>query len=106
MRGQLTVVIGGSGAIGSAICRHFANAGATCIVTYNNGEQAAKDLIANLPGKGHSVAHIPLDDSAAMEALADDVQAKHGRLATLAVVARLHYSTGCIIAIDGGRPLA
>ena len=26
--------------------------------------------------------------------------------AALAVVARLHCSTGCIIAIDGGRPLA
>jgi len=35
----------GSGAIGSAVCRHFAEAGATCIVTYNHGKKAAKDLL-------------------------------------------------------------
>jgi len=83
MHGQIAVVIGGSGAIGSAICRHFANAGATCIVTYNSGEKAARDLVAKLPGKGHAVAHIPVDDSAALDALAADVQAKHGRLDVL-----------------------
>lgn len=80
---QVAVVIGGSGAIGSAICRHFAEAGATCIVTYNNGEQTAKDLVSTLSGGGHSVAHIPIDDSAALNALAADVKAKHGRLDVL-----------------------
>ena len=80
---QVAVVVGGSGAIGSAICRHFAEAGATCIVTYNNGEQAAKDLVSTLPGGGHSVSHVPVDDSAALNALASDVQAKHGRLDVL-----------------------
>ena len=83
MHGQIAVVIGGSGAIGSAICRHFANAGATCVVTYNSAEKAARDLVATLPGKGHAVAHIPVDDSAALNALAADVQAKHGRLDVL-----------------------
>jgi 3-oxoacyl-[acyl-carrier protein] reductase len=83
MRDQIAVVIGGSGAIGSAICRHFAGAGATCIVTYNSGGQAAKELVANLSGKGHSVEHIPVDDSAALGALADKVNATHGRLDVL-----------------------
>ena len=167
---QVAVVVGGSGAIGSAICRHFANAGATCIVTYNSGKEAAQALVTSLPGNVHWAAHVPVDDSATLDALAADVQAKHGRLdvlvncaaitryvphndldalddrliddifrdtdfvkgldkkwrdeqaartplkrlatadeigaATLAVVAHLRYSTGCIIAIDGGRPLA
>ena len=80
---QVAVVIGGSGAIGSAICRRFAEAGATCVVTYNSGEKAARDLVAKLPGKGHSVAHVPVDDSAALNALAADVKAKHGRLDVL-----------------------
>ena len=83
LQGKICVVIGGSGAIGSSICRHFANAGAACIVTYNSGERAAKDLVATLPGKGHCVAHIPVDDSAALDALADEVKAKHGRLDVL-----------------------
>ncbi len=83
MRDQIAVVIGGSGAIGSAICRHFADAGATCIVSYNSGEKTARNLVAKLSGQGHSVAHIPVDDSAALNALAADVQAKHGRLDVL-----------------------
>ena len=45
------VVVGGFGAIGSAICRHFAQADATSVVTYNSGAQAAKDLVASLPVK-------------------------------------------------------
>jgi 3-oxoacyl-[acyl-carrier protein] reductase len=83
LRGKIATIVGGSGAIGSAICRHFAKAGATCFITYHHGEHAAKDLIANLPGKGHSIAHVPVDDSAALNALAVDVQAKHGRLDVL-----------------------
>ena len=83
LRGKVAVIIGGSGAIGSAICRHFANAGATCVVTYNSGEKAAKDLVAGLPGGGHWVAHVPVDDSAALVALAADVGQKHGELDVL-----------------------
>jgi 3-oxoacyl-[acyl-carrier protein] reductase len=83
MRGQACVVIGGSGAIGSAICRHFAAAGATCVVTYNSGEQAARDLVAGLPGTGHWSAHVPVDDSEALGALAGEVQAKFGKLHVL-----------------------
>lgn len=80
---RVVVVIGGSGAIGSAICRHFARAGAACVVTYNRGETAATDLVAGLPGEGHWSAHVPVDDSAALKALAADVGLKHGKLDVL-----------------------
>ena len=83
LQGKICVIVGGSGAIGSAISRHFANAGATCVVTYNSGEKAARDLVAKLPGTGHSAAHVPVDDSEALNALAADVQAKNGRLDVL-----------------------
>src|SRR5258708_14259176 len=83
MRGQIAVVIGGSGAIGSAICRHFADAGATCVVTYNRGKEAAQALAGSLPGSGHWAAHVPVDESQALNALAGDVEAKHGRLDVL-----------------------
>ncbi len=83
LSGRVATIIGGSSAIGSAICRHFANAGATCIVTYYSGEKAARDLVAKLLGKGRSVAHVPVDDSAALNALAAEVQAKHGRVDAL-----------------------
>jgi len=83
MKNQIAVVIGGSGAIGSAICRHFANAGATCVVTYNSGEKAAKELVGKLPGAGHWSAHVPVDDSAALGTLAAGVESKHGKLDVL-----------------------
>jgi 3-oxoacyl-[acyl-carrier protein] reductase len=83
MKNQVAVVVGGSGAIGSAICRHFAGAGATCVVTYNSGEKPAKDLVAGLPGAGHWSAHVPVDDSKALAGLAADVQAKFGKLDVL-----------------------
>jgi len=83
MQDQVAVVVGGSGAIGSSICRHFAQAGATCVITYNNGARAAKDLVASLPGKGHWMAHVPVDKSAVLDALAAQVQSKQGRLDVL-----------------------
>lgn len=83
MKDQVAVVIGGSGAIGSAICRHFAGAGAACVVTYNSGEKPAKDLVAGLPGAGHWSAHVPVDDSKALARLATDVEAKQGKVHVL-----------------------
>ena len=62
---------------------HRIPAGATCVVTYNNGARAAKDVVASLPGKGHWAAHVPVDKSAVLDALAAQVQAKHGRLDVL-----------------------
>jgi 3-oxoacyl-[acyl-carrier protein] reductase len=83
LHGKIAVITGGSGAIGSAICRHFADAGATCVVTYNKGKQAANDLIATLAGDRHWSARVPVDDSAAFNALARKVEAEHGKLDVL-----------------------
>lgn len=83
MKNQVAVVVGGSGAIGSAICRHFAAEGATCVVTYNRGRDAARELLTGLPDGGHWAANVPIDDSEALKILADDVAAKHGRLDVL-----------------------
>ncbi|HZP92942.1 MAG TPA: SDR family oxidoreductase [Burkholderiales bacterium] len=83
LEGQVCVVVGGSGAIGAAICRRFADAGATCVVTYNNNQQAALDVVASLPGSGHWVAFVPVDVSAALTALAVEVEKRHGRVDVL-----------------------
>jgi 3-oxoacyl-[acyl-carrier protein] reductase len=80
LRGKIAVVIGASGAIGSAICNHFAHAGATCVITYNNAEKAAMALATQLPGTGHWAAHVPVDQSSALNELAAQVAKKHGRL--------------------------
>jgi len=80
---KVVAVTGGSGGIGSAICRTFANAGATCIVAYNNNEQAANDVVASLKGDGHWAHYVPVDITAALEGFANLVDEKHGRLDVL-----------------------
>ena len=125
MQDQIVVVVG-FGAIGSAICRHFAQAGATSVVTYNSGAKAALDsmtkslaralapeirVVSVSPGLVDTDFVKNLDkkwrDEQALRtplrrlATADEIGA-----ATLSVATHLKYSTGCIIAIDGGRPLA
>ena len=77
---KVVAVIGGSGGIGSGICRAFANAGATCIVAYNNNEQAALDVVASLPGEGHWTCYVPVDITPALEDFAQEVDERHGKL--------------------------
>lgn len=79
MQGQLVVVTGGSGGIGSQICRHFAMAGATTVFTYRTGREAAQRLLAALPGEAHWAKHLSVDDSAALKLLAAEIESKHGR---------------------------
>jgi 3-oxoacyl-[acyl-carrier protein] reductase len=77
---KVVAVIGGSGGIGSGICRAFANAGAKCIVAYNNNEQAALDVVASLSGEGHWAHYVPVDITAALEGFAQEVDIRHGKL--------------------------
>ena len=70
MHGKVAVVIGGSGGIGSEICRAFAQAGATVVFTCNRGREAAAALQQNLPGTGHWAKQVAVDDSAGLKILA------------------------------------
>lgn len=83
LKGRVCVVTGGSGGIGSAICRRFALAGALCIPTYHHNEQAARDLISELPGEGHWTRALSVDDSGAIDALAHEVKERQGRVDVL-----------------------
>jgi len=83
LQGSVCVIIGGSGAIGSAICSHFADAGATCVVTYNHRKEEAKKLLLSLPRNGNWAAKVPVEDSGALNILATDVEVKHGRIDVL-----------------------
>lgn len=79
LAGKVAVVIGGSGGIGSEICRHLTQAGATVVFTYRTGREAAQRLQASLPGGGHWAKQVAVDDSAGLKILAAEVEAKHGR---------------------------
>ena len=80
LAGQVALVTGGGGGIGSAICRGLAAAGATLVITYNRDQAHAESLAAELPGAGHLVARAPVEDSAALAQLAQHIQDGPGRL--------------------------
>ncbi|MGD2141089.1 MAG: SDR family oxidoreductase [Burkholderiales bacterium] len=80
---KVVAVTGGSGGIGSEICRAFARAGATCIVAYNNNEQAANEVVESLEGEEHWAHYVPVDITAALEGFANLVDEKHGKLDVL-----------------------
>jgi 3-oxoacyl-[acyl-carrier protein] reductase len=79
MQGKVAVVTGGSGGIGSEICRHLAQAGATVVFTYHKGKEAAERLQASLPGTGHWAKQVSVDESEALKILAAEVESRHGR---------------------------
>ncbi|MDE0609363.1 MAG: SDR family NAD(P)-dependent oxidoreductase [Anaerolineaceae bacterium] len=80
LRGQVALVTGGGGGIGSAICRSLATVGATVVITFNRDQARADALAADLPGAGHLVAQARVEDSSALAALARRVAEGPGRL--------------------------
>ena len=77
---KVALVTGAAGGIGSAICRHLAEAGSQVVVTYRSSETEAEQLAAALPGEGHLVARAVVDESATLGALAERVKDRYGKL--------------------------
>jgi 3-oxoacyl-[acyl-carrier protein] reductase len=63
-------VAGGSGAIGSEICRVLADAGWDTVVTYRNNQAAAESVVADVTARGRDAVAVQVDlaDSAAVTA--------------------------------------
>jgi 3-oxoacyl-[acyl-carrier protein] reductase len=83
MDGRVVVVTGASGGIGSAICRAVAEVGATVVITYANNQQQAQALASNLPGGGHLVAQVHVEDSDSVRQLAAVVAERYGTVDVL-----------------------
>ncbi len=83
LRGQVAVVTGGGGGIGSAICWRLAAAGAHIVITYNSDQSKARATANALAGGDHLILRAPVDDAAAQNRLADAVREKYGRLDVL-----------------------
>jgi 3-oxoacyl-[acyl-carrier protein] reductase len=73
LRGRIAVVAGGSGGIGSAVARQLAQAGAAVVVGYHRDAERAEQVVAELPGDGHSAVRLPVDDSAAVDEAARQI---------------------------------
>jgi len=71
---KLALVTGGSGGIGAAICHKLAKSGYRIVFTFNSNQSAAEQVLDNLEGTGHAMYQLNVEDSAAISALAEQVQ--------------------------------
>jgi 3-oxoacyl-[acyl-carrier protein] reductase len=80
--GQVAVVSGGSGGIGSACCRELAAAGATVVAGYHANEAAATALAAGIEAAGGCCLPVPADlrDPAGPARLVEEALGRYGRV--------------------------
>ena len=85
LTGRVAVVTGGSRGIGSAIARELAASGATVIVNYVRGVDAAAEVVAAIESAGGLAAAEPGDVSNHEDvgAMFERIKSKHGRLDVL-----------------------
>src|SRR5690242_969475 len=79
LQGKLAVITGATGGIGSATARRFAAAGCRVVIGYNRRAAEAETLAAELQGRGHRVACMPMEDTAALREAATMVEREYGR---------------------------
>ncbi len=80
---KTVLVTGGTGEIGSAICKIFAENGYVVIATYHSNHLKAEKLLSSLPGTGHALMRAPSTDGHAVKQLTDLVQDNFGHLDVL-----------------------
>lgn len=96
---RVALVTGGAGGIGSGICEVLAEAGATVLVGYHSSRDAAAALVDRLPRPqaGHAALAVPVTDSAALRLLAQQIDARYGRLD---ILVNCHGTTRFVAADD------
>jgi 3-oxoacyl-[acyl-carrier protein] reductase len=132
LNGRVVLIMGGSGGIGAATARLFANAGARIVITHTTRSAvSAATLAESLPGSDHLALPADVADTASLLALRDAVRRSCGEMlhilvnaagftrpvphadldaldvaeAVLACATSLRFSTGTTVVVDGGRCL-
>lgn len=80
LQDKVAVIVGGSGGIGAAAARMFAEAGARVVITHRPGKpEGAAAIVAALAGSGHSAFPADVAETATLNALRDKVAETYGR---------------------------
>ncbi|MFT4665685.1 MAG: 3-oxoacyl-[acyl-carrier protein] reductase [Polaribacter sp.] len=77
---KVALVTGGSGGIGSEICRHLAKAGYQVVVNYNSNVEKAEATLNSLENENHAICQASITNSLQILEMADFVKNKYGRL--------------------------
>ncbi len=80
MKGQVAVITGAGGGIGSVICRRLADAGAKVVLADIKEETEMQIVVESLAGEGHHFIQTYVDESASCQLLADRIAEMHGSL--------------------------
>lgn len=76
---KVAVIAGGSGGIGAETCRLMAASGARVVVGYRTNQGKAEEIAATLPGDGHIILPISIEESASIVGFRDQALAAMGR---------------------------
>lgn len=81
----VSVVIGGSGGIGSAICQKLAESGSDVVLSYRNNTDAADKVVNNISKLGLNATAYPLaiEDPEQVQSFFASVVEKHARVHTI-----------------------
>lgn len=82
MDGQVAVVTGAAGGIGTGICTRLAEAGARIVLVGRDGARLGA-AAGRLPGSGHWAHAVDVADSAGLATLAAEIEKREGRLDVL-----------------------
>lgn len=86
LKDRVVLVVGGSGGIGAATARLFADQDAKVVITHRAGAdkaEAAAKLLTTFRGDGHAAFAADVSQTATLVALRDDISTRYGRLDVL-----------------------
>jgi 3-oxoacyl-[acyl-carrier protein] reductase len=83
LTGRVAVVTGGTGGIGSAVCRRLAENGAAVVIGFRRDGDAARSLASSLASQTahrHSPVHVDVTDGVSIRSFAEQISASYGRV--------------------------